>query len=99
VEYFMNKSELIDAVSKDTGQPKTVVQAVLDAAFDNTVSALRRGDDVKVYGFGTYSVQRKAARTARNPRTGEPAQIAESNAVRFKAADAVTSSLNLRSSR
>jgi nucleoid DNA-binding protein len=95
----MNKSELIDAVSSDTGQPKTVVKAVLEATWDNTVSALRRGDDVKVPGFGTYSVRLNAARTGRNPQTGETLQIAESKTVRFKAADAVTSSLNLRSSR
>jgi DNA-binding protein HU-beta len=99
MEHFMNKSELIDAVSKDTGQPKTVVTAVLEAAFDNTVSALRRGDDVKVYGFGTYSVRVNSARMARNPRTGEPIQIAETKVVKFKAAEAVTSALNLRSSR
>jgi DNA-binding protein HU-beta len=92
----MNKTELIDAVAAATGQPKAVVKTILDAGFEETASALRRGEDVKVPGFGNYSVSRRSARTARNPRTGEAVHVAESKVVKFKAADAVNSSLNRR---
>ena len=91
----MNKTELIDAVAAATGQPKTVVKTILEAGFEETAGALRRGEDVKVPGFGAYSVSRRSARTARNPRTGEVVQVAETKVVKFKAADAVNSSLNL----
>jgi DNA-binding protein HU-beta len=92
----MNKTELIAAVAQDTGVSQEKVKTVLEAITTHTIDALRRGDDVRLVGFGNYSVQRRAARVARNLRTGEPMQIAESRGIKFKPASAVLDSINRR---
>jgi nucleoid DNA-binding protein len=92
----MNKTELIAAVAQDTGVSQEKVKTVLEAITTHTVDALRRGDDVRLVGFGNYSVQQRAARMARNLRTGEPVQIAESKVIKFKPASAVMDRINRR---
>lgn len=92
----MNKSELIEAVATESGQPKTVVTKVVDALCNQTVVAVKQGETVKLAGFGQYAPQFKPARTARNPRTGEAVNVAESRGVKFKASEPVLKYLNGR---
>jgi DNA-binding protein HU-beta len=76
----MNKAELIDAVAARSDLSKTDAGNAVDAVFGAIESSLSRGDSVSLIGFGTFSVSDRAARTGRNPRTGETIQIAASRA-------------------
>lgn len=80
----MNKQELIDAVAKGADVPKAQAAKMI-AAFSETVTgALKGGDTVTLTGFGTFSVTERAARTGRNPQTGEEIKINASKAPKFK---------------
>lgn len=81
----MNKDELIDAVASKTAIAKKEVATVLDGALDEVTKALSGGGEVKLTGFGTFSISKRAARQGVNPRTGEKIQIAATNAPKFKA--------------
>jgi len=65
-----------------------------DAVFDAITQALRSGDDVRLVGFGTFAVSKRAAREGRNPRTGEKIQIAASNQPKFTAGKGLKDALN-----
>lgn len=90
----MNKSELIDAIAQGADLSKAAAGRALDATLDAMSKALAGGDQVSLVGFGTFSVKTRAARTGRNPRTGEPIQIAESKNVSFKAGKALKDAAN-----
>ena len=90
----MNKAELIDAVAEAADISKSSATRALDGALDAISNALKSGDQVTLVGFGTFSVRARAARTGRNPRTGEPIQIAASNAPGFKAGKALKDAVN-----
>jgi len=90
----MNKSELIDAVSSQSGLAKADATRAVDALFDTIGSALKGGDSVALVGFGTFAVKARAARTGRNPRTGEPLNIAASKMPVFKAGKALKDTVN-----
>lgn len=90
----MNKSELIDAVSSQTGAAKTDAARTVDAVFDAIGGALKSGDSVALVGFGTFVVKSRAARAGRNPRTGETIEIAASNMPVFKAGKALKDAVN-----
>jgi DNA-binding protein HU-beta len=90
----MNKKELGDAVGASFGGSKAMGGAAVDAVFDTIAKALARGDDVQVAGFGKFEVRQRSARTGRNPRTGEPVQIAASKAPAFKAAKGLKDQVN-----
>lgn len=90
----MNKNDLVAAVADSTGLSKADSASAVDAVFDNVTSALKRGDDVRLVGFGTFSVSRRAASQGRNPRTGERIQIPASNQPKFKAGKGLKDSLN-----
>ncbi len=79
----MNKPELLDAISNQTGQHRDEVAKTLDAFMDIVGSALARDDKVLLVGFGTFETQRRAARPGRNPQTGETIQIPEAVVPRF----------------
>ena len=81
----MKKVELISHVAETAGLSKTDAAAAVDAVLSGITGALSSGDSVSLVGFGTFSVTARAARTARNPRTGEPIQVAASKAPKFKA--------------
>ncbi len=66
----------------------------VDAVFDSITSALRRSDDVRLVGFGTFSVANRKATTGRNPRTGEPIQIPASRQPKFKAGKGLKEAVN-----
>ncbi len=81
----MNKSDLVDAVAADAGLTKADAAKAVDALFDAITGALKKGDEVRLVGFGTFAVSERAARTGKNPRTGEAIQIAASKQPKFKA--------------
>ena len=81
----MNKAELIAQLAEDAGITKTQANAALDSFVDTVTKTLKKGDKVTLVGFGTFSVSKRAARTGRNPQTGEAIKIKASNAVKFKA--------------
>ncbi len=71
----MNKSELIDAIAASADIPKAAAGRALDAMIEAVSGALKNGDQVVLVGFGTFAVKDRAARTGRNPQTGEPIEI------------------------
>jgi nucleoid DNA-binding protein len=81
----MNKSELIEAVSADTGLTKTDSALVLESVLGTVSKTLKKGDDVIITGFGKFSVVKRAARQGVNPRTGERVKIKASKAPKFSA--------------
>lgn len=90
----MNKAELIDAVSSQTGLQKADATRAVDAVFESIASALKSGDTVALLGFGTFAVKARAARAGRNPRTGETIEIAASKVPGFKAGKALKDAVN-----
>lgn len=90
----MNKSELIEAVAKSADISKAEAGRAVDAFVDATTKALKKGDQVSLVGFGTFSVRARAAREGRNPRTGETIHIPASKAPAFKAGKALKDAVN-----
>jgi len=90
----MNKSELIEAVAQSADISKAAATRAVDAFVDNVVQALKEGDQVTLVGFGTFLVRERAARTGRNPRTGESIRIAASKVPGFKAGKGLKDALN-----
>lgn len=85
----MNKRMLVETVARRAEMNLTAAEAALDALVEAIGAALAAGDKVVVPGFGTFEVRQRAARTGRNPRTGEPLEIAASKAPAFKPATAL----------
>lgn len=81
----MNKSDLISAMADKAGITKAQAGEALDGFMGATTGALKKGEKLILVGFGTFSVNQRAARTGRNPRTGKEIQIAAKNVVKFKA--------------
>lgn len=90
----MNKSELVDAVASATDSSKADAQRSVDAVLDSITGALKKGDKVALTGFGTFEVRDRAARTARNPQTGETIQVKASKAPAFKAGKSLKDAVN-----
>ncbi|WCT75283.1 HU family DNA-binding protein [Sphingomonas naphthae] len=80
----MNKQELIGAVAENTGLGRNDVSKAVEAVLETIGSALKGGDEVRLVGFGTFSVSKRKASTGRNPRTGEPMKIASSSQPKFR---------------
>jgi DNA-binding protein HU-beta len=81
----VNKKELIDTVANSTGETKRVVGDVVEETLTTIQKQVKRGDKVTIPGFGTFSRRARAARTARNPRTGEAIKVKASKVPAFKA--------------
>lgn len=90
----MNKSELIDSVAEGAELTKTQAGKALDAVIESITNSLKDGDSVSLVGFGTFTVKDRAARTGRNPQTGEPIQISASKVPSFKAGKLLKDSVN-----
>jgi DNA-binding protein HU-beta len=90
----VNKSELIDAIAASADLSKADAGRALDSVIDSVTGTLKNGDQVSLVGFGTFSVKQRAARTGRNPRTGEAIQIKASNVPGFKAGKALKDACN-----
>ena len=80
----MNRGQLIDAVAAATGLPRAHVEATLSATLTQVRGAVASGDRVQLPGFGTFERRERGARTAHNPSTGAPLQLAATRAVGFK---------------
>lgn len=89
----MNKQELISAVAERAGLNRDDVSHDLNVMLEVITSALERGDDVRLVGFGAFSVTRRKASTGRNPRTGEPLEIPSSANPKFKAGKVLKSAV------
>jgi DNA-binding protein HU-beta len=81
----VNKKELIDTVANSNGETKRVVGDVVEETLTTIQKQVKRGDKVTIPGFGTFSRRARAARTARNPRTGEAIKVKASKVPAFKA--------------
>ena len=81
----MNKLELVKAAAAKAEVPQALAAKVIDAALDAAVEAAKRGEGVQLVGFASLSVVEKAARKAKNPRTGEVVNVPAKKAVRIKA--------------
>lgn len=90
----MNKSELIDAIADSSGLTKADAGRAVDAFVKSVTGALKKGQTVSLVGFGTFSVRKRAARTGRNPRTGQTIRIKASKNPAFKAGKALKDAVN-----
>lgn len=90
----MNKNELVAAVADRCGMSKADVSKAIDATLDTITDALKQDDDVRLVGFGTYTVSSRSATEGRNPRTGEPIQIPARKMAKFKPGKALSEALN-----
>ncbi|MBQ8464831.1 MAG: HU family DNA-binding protein [Alphaproteobacteria bacterium] len=90
----MNKNELISSIASSTGLTKADSAKALDAFLTSVSSALKKGDEVRLVGFGTFAVAQRSATTARNPRTGATIKIPARKQAKFKAGKALQSSVN-----
>lgn len=90
----MNKSELIDKVAEVAELNKASATRAVEAVFDGISQALKQGETVNLVGFGTFSVGARAARSGRNPRTGETIAIAASKSPKFKAGKGLKDAVN-----
>ena len=90
----MNKAELIDKVAETAELNKASATRAVEAVFDHIAGTLRAGAQVTLVGFGTFSVTSRAARSGRNPRTGETIQIPASKNPKFKAGKGLKDAVN-----
>ena len=90
----MNKNDLVAAVAASTGLSKSDSANAVDSVIDAITSSLRSGEEVRLVGFGTFSVANRAASEGRNPRTGERISIAASRQPKFKAGKALKDAVN-----
>jgi len=90
----VNKTELIDAVAEGADISKAAATRAVDTVLDSISKSLANGDPVTLVGFGTFSVKDRAARTGRNPRTGEPIDIPAAKVPGFKAGKALKDAVN-----
>lgn len=85
----MNKAGLVDAIQNHLGGTKVQAEQVIDLVIESIVSTLKKGDEVSIAGLGIFSAKQRAARTARNPRTGESIKVAAMRVPKFRAAKAL----------
>ena len=90
----MNKNDLVSAVSGSAGISRADATRAVDSVFDNIASSLQVGNDVRLVGFGTFSVAQRKATTGRNPQTGESIQIPARRNAKFKAGKALKAAVN-----
>jgi DNA-binding protein HU-beta len=92
----MNKGELVAAVAEKAGLSRGQAGEAVDAAIDAITSALKKGEEVKIVGFGTFVVTDRAAGEARNPRTGEKVAVPASKTPKFRAGAGLKEAVNAR---
>ena len=90
----MNKSELIDAMAESADISKAAAGRALDGFVAAITDAMKEGDTVSLVGFGSFSVRERAARTGRNPQTGDTIEIKASKIPSFKAGKALKDAVN-----
>lgn len=85
----MNKQGIVEEVNGILNTTKVQAEQIVDKVFDSIVSTLKKGDEVSIAGLGIFSVKQRAARDARNPRTGETVKVAAMKVPKFRAAKAL----------
>ena len=90
----MNKNELIGAVADASGFSRSDATKAVEGVFDTITSALKRGDEVRLVGFGTFSVAKRAARKGRNPATGAEIKIPAARVAKFAAGAKLKKAVN-----
>lgn len=85
----MNKTQLVDAIAAKADLNKAQAKAALEEVLSGITQSLKEGDPVQLVGFGTFKVNHRAARTGRNPQTGQEIQIAAANVPAFVAGKAL----------
>lgn len=90
----MNKAELVEHVAKKAELTKADAQRAVEAIFEGIKMTLKKGGEVRLVGFGTFSVAKRAATTGRNPRTGEAIKIPASKQPKFKAGKELKEAVN-----
>jgi DNA-binding protein HU-beta len=90
----MNKSDLIDAMADSADISKAAASRALDGLLDAITEAVKKDDTVSIVGFGTFLLRERAARTGRNPKTGQTIEIAASKSPAFKAGKAFKDAVN-----
>ena len=90
----MNKTELVAAIAEKTGLTKKDAEGAVKAFTDTVAEQLKAGDKIQLVGFGTFEVAERAARTGKNPQTGEAINIPASKAPKFKAGEALKDVVN-----
>lgn len=89
-----NKNDLIGMVADKAGLTKAQAGEAVDAVFDAITAALKAGDDVRLVGFGTFAVSKRAASVGRNPATGAEIKIPASNQAKFKPGKGLKDAIN-----
>ena len=90
----MNKTDLINAIAEKAELTKADAGRALEAFFETVQKSLKKGEDVSVVGFGTFTVRKRAARTGRNPRTNEAIKIKSAKVPKFKPGKALKDAVN-----
>jgi DNA-binding protein HU-beta len=90
----MTKADLVAAIADETGLSRDAAKKALDAFTDSVIAALKKGEEVRLVGFGTFLPVNRAAGTARNPRTGETVARPASKTARFRVGEGLKSALN-----
>lgn len=90
----MNKNDLVAAVADSADLSKADAAKAVDAVFESITGSLKKGGEVRLVGFGTFSVAKRKASTGRNPRTGESIQIPASKQPKFKAGKGLKDAVN-----
>ena len=90
----MNRSELIEAIAASADIPKAAASRALDAMVESVTDSLKKGESVSLVGFGTFAIKERAARTGRNPQTGQPIEISAAKVPSFKAGKALKDAVN-----
>jgi DNA-binding protein HU-beta len=90
----MNKNDLVGVVADKANVTKAQAGEAVDAVFDAITSALKKGDDVRLVGFGTFNVSKRKASTGRNPATGAEIKIPASNQAKFKPGKGLKDAIN-----
>lgn len=92
--HITTKAELIDAIASEAGVTKADAERTVAAFFEVVVAAAKKGEKIAWPGFGSFSTSKSAARTGRNPQTGEPVKIAASTRMKFTASSTLKDALN-----
>ncbi len=90
----MTKTELAEQMAQDAGISKAIADTALRSCIDRITNSLKNGQEVTIVGFGTFSVASRAARTGRNPQTGEPIAIKAARVPRFKPGKTLKDAVN-----
>ena len=90
----MNKTELVEAIAKDSGLSNTDARKAVESLISTVEKTLKKGDEIALTGFGKFSVVKRNARTGRNPQTGEAVKIKASKAPKFTPGAALKTAVN-----